>query len=92
MRGGVVVVDPHAYLTGRGDVPLQRPFAGSVIYEMRRRHRHPSSASPGTARTYLGLIEKIPYLEELGVTAVELLPVQQFDVQDAAPSGRTLGL
>ena len=32
-----------------------------------------------------GLIEKIPYLQELGVTAVELLPVFQFDAQDAPP-------
>ena len=37
--------------------------------------------------TYAGLIEKIPYLQDLGVTAVELLPVFQFDPQDA-PDGR----
>ncbi|MFE8730613.1 alpha-amylase family glycosyl hydrolase, partial [Aeromonas hydrophila] len=36
--------------------------------------------------TYLGLIEKIPYLQSLGVTAVELLPVFQFDPQDS-PKG-----
>ena len=35
--------------------------------------------------TYAGLIEKIPYLQELGVTAVELMPVFQFDPQDAPP-------
>ena len=35
--------------------------------------------------TYAGLIEKIPYLQELGITAVELLPVYQFDPQTAAP-------
>src|SRR5690606_5214345 len=39
------------------------------------------------AGTYAGLIEKIPYLTDLGVTAVELLPVFQFDPQDA-PAGR----
>ena len=38
--------------------------------------------------TYAGLIEKIPYLQELGVTAVELLPVFQFDAQDCPP-GKT---
>jgi glycogen operon protein len=43
--------------------------------------------SRGKAGTYAGLIEKIPYLEDLGVTAVELLPVFQFDAQDA-PVGR----
>src|SRR4030095_10484156 len=37
--------------------------------------------------TYAGLIEKVPYLKDLGVTAVELLPVFQFDHQDA-PEGR----
>ena len=35
--------------------------------------------------TYAGLIEKIPYLQELGITAVELLPVFQFDAQDCPP-------
>ena len=35
--------------------------------------------------TYAGLIEKIPYLKQLGVTAVELLPVFQFDPQDCPP-------
>jgi isoamylase len=50
---------------------------------------HPSSELPASKRgTYAGLIEKIPYLQELGITAVELLPVFQFDPQDA-PRGRT---
>jgi isoamylase len=48
--------------------------------------RHPSSGvSEKTRGTYAGLIEKIPYLQQLGITAVELLPVFQFDVQDAPP-------
>jgi len=34
---------------------------------------------------YIGLIEKIPYLRKLGITAVELLPVFQFDTQDGPP-------
>ena len=38
--------------------------------------------------TYAGLIEKIPYLQDLGITAVELLPVFQFDEQDAPPGLR----
>jgi glycogen operon protein len=50
--------------------------------------RHPSSGvAPAKRGTYAGLIEKIPYLKELGITAVELLPVFQFDPQDA-PKGR----
>jgi glycogen operon protein len=48
--------------------------------------RHPSSGLSETNRgTYAGLIEKIPYLQQLGITAVELLPVFQFDPQDARP-------
>jgi glycogen operon protein len=61
-----------------------------VIYELHVRGftRHPSSGvAPGRAGTYAGLIEKIPYLRDLGVTAVELLPVFQFDALDA-PGGR----
>src|SRR5581483_9484859 len=38
--------------------------------------------------TYAGLVEKIPYVRDLGITAVELLPVFQFDPQ-VAPPGRT---
>jgi glycogen operon protein len=48
--------------------------------------RHPSSGLPEKTRgTFAGLIEKIPYLQRLGITAVELLPVFQFDAQDAPP-------
>ena len=60
--------------------PPRIPLADKVIYELHVRGftQHPSSgaAHPGT---YLGLIEKIPYLLELGVTTVELLPVYEFN-------------
>ena len=47
---------------------------------------HPSSGVAESKRgTYAGLIEKIPYLQQLGITAVELLPVFQFDAQDCPP-------
>ena len=84
-----VVVDPRAY-NWEGDKPLQVPYAGSVIYELHVGGftRHPSAEVPPERRgTYAGLVEKIPYLKALGVTAVELLPVQQFDPYDA-PGGR----
>jgi isoamylase len=84
-----VVVDPHAY-DWEGDTRLHRPSSRTIIYEMHVRGftRHPSSGVSEKARgTYAGLIEKIPYLDQLGITAVELLPVFQFDVQDA-PRGR----
>jgi glycogen operon protein len=84
-----VVADPGCY-DWEGDQPLKRPFAETVIYELHVRGFtcHPSSAVPSAkSGTYAGLIEKIPYLKDLGVTAVELLPVFQFDPQDA-PEGR----
>ena len=73
----------------KGDAPLKRPFAETVIYELHVRGftQHQSSGvSPSTRGTYAGLVEKIPYLHDLGITAVELLPVFQFDPQ-SAPSG-----
>ncbi len=82
-----VVADPHAF-DWEGDQPLQRPGRETVIYELHVRGftAHPSSGvAAAKAGTYLGLIDKIPYLQELGVTAVELLPVFQFDPQDAPP-------
>ena len=82
-----VVVDPGSY-DWEGDVPLSRPSSRTIIYEMHVRGftRHPSSGvGEKTRGTYAGLIEKIPYLHGLGVTAVELLPVFQFDAQDCPP-------
>ena len=83
-----VVADLSCY-DWEGDRPLQRPARETVIYELHVRGftAHPSSGvAAGKAGTYAGLIEKIPYLQQLGVTAVELLPVFQFDPQ-AAPAG-----
>jgi glycogen operon protein len=82
-----VVVDPSQY-DWEGDAPLRRPFATTVIYEMHVAGftRHPTSGVPPELRgTYAGMIEKIPHLQELGITAVELLPVFQFDRQDCPP-------
>jgi isoamylase len=82
-----VVVDVSAY-DWEGDVPLQRPSSQTIVYEMHVRGftRHPSSGiSEKTRGTFAGLIQKIPYLQQLGITAVELLPVFQFDPQEAPP-------
>jgi isoamylase len=82
-----VVVDPSTY-DWEGDAPPRRPSAQTIIYEMHVRGftRHPSSGlSEKTRGTFAGLIEKIPYLRQLGITAVELLPVFQFDAQDCPP-------
>jgi len=83
-----VVADPRRY-DWEGDVPLRRPYTKTVIYELHVHGftQHPSSGvAPAKAGTYAGLIEKIPYLRDLGVSAVELMPVFQFDAQDA-PAG-----
>ena len=82
-----VVVDPTDY-DWEGDEPLRRPSSQTIIYEMHVRGftRHPSSGvGEKTRGTFAGLIEKIPYLQQLGITAVELLPVFQFDAQDCPP-------
>ncbi len=83
-----VVVDPAAY-DWEGDKPIHRPFVASdIIYEMHVGGftRHPSSGVSDEKRgTYAGLIEKIPYLQALGISSVELMPVQQFDPDDAEP-------
>jgi glycogen operon protein len=77
-----VVVDDS--FDWKGDRHLRRPLSETVIYEMHVRGftRSPSSGveHPGT---YLGVIEKIPYLQSLGVTAVELMPVHEFPLTDA---------
>ena len=83
-----VVVETGAY-NWEGDVPLKRPFSGTIIYEMHVRGFtfHPSSGvEPEKRGTYAGLIDKIPYLQDLGITAVELLPIFQFD-ETEAPKG-----
>jgi len=83
-----VVIDHEEY-DWEGDQPLQIPYSKTVIYELHVNGftQHPNSGVNDRLRgTYLGLIEKIPYLKELGITAVELLPVHQFDFQDA-PNG-----
>jgi glycogen operon protein len=82
-----VVVDSGTY-DWEGDAPLRLPSAQTIIYEMHVRGftRHPSSGiGEATRGTYAGLIEKIPYLKDLGITAVELLPVFQFDAHDCPP-------
>ncbi|WP_197094550.1 glycogen debranching protein GlgX [Microvirga massiliensis] len=82
-----VVVDPTTY-DWEGDAPLRRPSAQTIVYEIHVRGftRHPSSGVGEKIRgTFTGLIERIPYLQRLGITAVELLPVFQFDAQDCPP-------
>jgi isoamylase len=77
-RRRCLVVDNH--FDWEDDRPLQIPLQDSIIYEMHVRGftQHPSSnvEHPGT---FAGIIEKIPYLLELGITAVELMPIAEFN-------------
>jgi glycogen operon protein len=82
-----VVIDTSGY-DWEGDRPLRRPSARTVIYEMHVRGftRNPNSGVKEQIRgTYAGLAEKSPYLKDLGITAVELLPVHAFDVHACPP-------
>ncbi|MDJ0681427.1 MAG: glycogen debranching protein GlgX [Xenococcaceae cyanobacterium MO_167.B52] len=82
-----VVVDTSTY-DWEGDRHPEIPYASSIIYELHVGGftSNPNSGVTAEKRgTYAGLIEKIPYLKELGITAVELLPVHQFDPQDVRP-------
>ncbi|MEJ2148397.1 MAG: glycogen debranching protein GlgX [Chloroflexota bacterium] len=73
------IVTP-SHFDWEGDQPLRLPWSEIVIYEthLRGLTAHPSSGvrHPGT---YQGLTEKLPYLKELGVTAIELMPVHEFN-------------
>ena len=83
LRG--VVVDTNDY-DWEGDRHPRIPYATSIIYELHVGGftSHPNSGVSKKKRgTFAGLIEKIPYLQQLGITAVELLPVHYFDVDDA---------
>jgi glycogen operon protein len=84
-----VVIDTAGY-DWDGDRPLHRPSSQTIVYELHVGGftKHASSGLPETTRgTYAGVAAKIPYLWGLGITAVELLPVFQFDAFDA-PAGR----
>ena len=84
----VVTEPPPERTTSRA-----RPLDGAVIYELHvggfTRHRSSGVEHPGT---FAGLIEKIPYLRDLGVTHVELLPVMAFDEQHVPATVAARGL
>ncbi len=91
MRGAVIDIGAYDW---EGDQPLNRPMSQTVIYEVHvgglTRSASSGVENPGT---FAGVIEKIPYLRELGVTAVELMPVFAFDesgIGGKAPDGASL--
>ena len=67
----------------RGDRPLRLSGEKRIIYELHPRGFTASPTSGVSAPgTYRGIIDKIPYLKDLGVTTVELMPVTEFDEND----------
>jgi isoamylase len=87
------VVSDSAHYNWEGDQPLKRPIRESIIYELHvggfTRSLTAGVTHPGT---FAGLAEKIPYLQSLGITAVELLPVFEFDDTDVSvnPAGEAI--
>lgn len=76
-----VVMDEH--FDWEGDRHLRRDLSESIIYEMHvRGFTNSASSGVDAPGTYLGVIEKIPYLQSLGVTAVELMPIHEFPILD----------
>ena len=78
-----VVIDDN--FDWAGDRHIRRPLAETVIYETHVRGFTKSKTAKVKAKnagTYLGLIDKIPYLQDLGITAVELMPVHEFPIRD----------
>ena len=85
--------------TWEDDEALEIPYADTVIYRLHVRGftQHPSSfvKHKKNKGTFAGLIQMIPYLKDLGITAVELMPITEFDevikeeVSAAVPGGKT---
>jgi isoamylase len=91
LRGVVIDLDGYDW---EGDTPLKIKMKDTIIYEMHvagfTRSASSGAAHPGTFR---GVIEKIPYLQKLGINAVELLPVFDFDDKEPlrySPDGQPL--
>ena len=76
-----IVIEDH--FDWQNDAPPDIPFEKLIIYEVHLKgftaHK---SAGVKHSGTYLGFIEKIPYLKELGINAVEFLPLQEFYIDD----------
>ena len=87
-----VVVDDS--FDWEGDKPLNYPLEKTVIYETHLKGFTASTTSdvaPEIAGTYKGFTQKLEYLRDLGVTAVELLPVFEFDENENANSNPKTG-
>lgn len=73
---GVIIDDEYEW---QGDGPLNIPFDETIMYRLHVRGftKHASSKVKHKG-TYLGIIDKIPYFKELGITMIELMPAYEF--------------
>jgi glycogen operon protein len=79
------IIPPRRGLPDWNDDRRPNHTHDTIIYELHVKGftaRPNSGVTPDRRGTYAGLIEKIPYLKELGITVVELLPVHQYDPQE----------
>ncbi|MDQ7785561.1 MAG: isoamylase [Desulfomonilaceae bacterium] len=77
---GVLPISRRAYDWSGDRIP--KHTHDTIVYEMHVRgftRRPNSGVEPDEQGTFTGLVRKIPYLKELGVTVLELMPVFQFD-------------
>jgi glycogen operon protein len=81
-RPKCVVIDDNDF-DWQGDTPLNYPLRFSVLYETHVRgftvNNNSAVEHPGT---YRGVIEKIPFLKDLGITSLEFLPIQEFNERE----------
>ncbi|CAN5696909.1 hypothetical protein BH10CYA1_BH10CYA1_04910 [soil metagenome] len=87
-----VVIDTKDF-NWEKDKPLEIPMTDTVIYEMNLRGftAADTSMAPHLRGTYRGMIEKIPYLKDLGITAVELMPLMKFHAEDSTRTNPQTG-
>ncbi len=87
---GVAVADDYDW---EDDTPVRHPLQDSVIYELHvAGYTRGAAANVSAPGTFGGLVEKIPYLQSLGITDVELMPVLAFDAEDVPPDVARRGL
>jgi glycogen operon protein len=81
---GVIVDDSYDW---EGDGPLNNPYEETILYRLHVRGftKHQSSKVKHKG-TYLGIVDKIPYLKKLGITMIELMPAYEFDEIKRAPA------
>ena len=74
-----IVIDDRDF-DWEGDHPLNYPLRDCIIYEAHVKGLSCHPNAPQTHKgTYQGVIESIPYLKELGITSIELLPIHEFN-------------